>query len=665
MSRKSPAPPRPRTPDRPRGSRGTARDTNLRLPRTSWTALALVALALLLTVDDRYAGAIADGRQTTWTAVAIVETGEIGQARGRDFTWRRAEGDAVSRYGIGMSLVQVPAAWLAPAVDARLGAGASQPLFLVAPILLVCLAAWAAGWAALLLGAGDAGAVAAITLASLGGPLAAYAGLDLSEPLQAASLVLALAAALGAGEEGIGTGCAGRRAVLAGLAAGAAVLTKSSLVVVAPFALLPLMAPGGSLTVRRRLSFALGGAVVPVAAWLFFELHQFGTLFASYGGEGFTHPFVDGAWRLLVGANRGLVLYFPATMLALFAAHVAKGDVALRRAAVWGALGVLAALLALAAPWWAWHGVWGWGPRLLVPSVPVLAVPAALTVGRWPRWSRGAFLAVSVLINAPGLLQNAAPVNTFTAGCLWPVADEAAARSLAAYAWRQAPDGSVRVSPDTVLATVPSASPLVTHPWFLAVTATSDAEDVTRRLSSPPWAAARPDIACDPSRTPGLVPGLLRRPGWTVWGRGFWPDPAARGFPGVYVEGLLDQIVRAQQLGRGAQALALAQRYAALVPGGEADAQILESLRVLGRRADAVAYLSSLSRERRSEPKVNVVLALFERDAGNEPMARGLLGSVVALLPGTPAEQALNAPFASWPRDLMGMTTGETDQAGR
>src|SRR6185437_10405893 len=58
-----------------------------RRARALWWAVALTALVLLLTVDDRYPGAIADGRQMAWTAIAITETGEIGQARGRDFTW--------------------------------------------------------------------------------------------------------------------------------------------------------------------------------------------------------------------------------------------------------------------------------------------------------------------------------------------------------------------------------------------------------------------------------------------------------------------------------------------------------------------------------------------------------------------------------------------------
>ena len=58
-------------------------------------------------------------------------------------------------------------------------------------------------------------------------------------------------------------------------------------------------------------------------------------------------------------------------------------------------------------------------------------------------------------------------------------------------------------------------------------------------------------------------------------------------------------------------------------------------------------YLSGLSRERRSEPRINVVLALFERDAGNEELARNLLGSVVRFFPDTPAVRAVGTPIGT------------------
>ena len=151
------------------------------------------------------------------------------------------QGDAVSRYGMGMSLAQLPAAWMAPRIEARLGPGASQPLFLIVPLLCVCAAAAAAGWIALGLGLSAGGVAAAVLLTALGSPLGSYASLDLSEPLQSAALALALACALAISQPNVTKRAALRCAFLAGLAAGVAILTKSSLWVAAPFALLPLL----------------------------------------------------------------------------------------------------------------------------------------------------------------------------------------------------------------------------------------------------------------------------------------------------------------------------------------------------------------------------------------------------------------------------------------
>jgi hypothetical protein len=326
---------------------------------------------------------------------------------------------------------------------------------------------------------------------------------------------------------------------------------------------------------------------------------------------------------------------------------------------------LLASLLAVAAAWWAWHGLWGWGPRLLVPAIPALAACAAIVLESWRPAVRYAVLIVSIAINLPGLLQNAAPVTMFVSSCEWPAADAAFAGSLAGYARRAESNGVYRVAPEQILEAVPRASPFLVFPWFIRATSQDTEEQRSQLLSAPPWIQSRPDIGCTNATTGDAARRLRRRPGWSFWGRGFWPDADAPGFPGVYDEGLLDQVVRAQQLGRPNVALSLSRKLAQLAPSGEADARVLESLRMLERRTEAVDYLSGISRERRSEPLINVVLALFERDAGNEQMARSLLGSVAQFLPNTPAERAVTAPLRDWPRDLNGMTASGTDQAGK
>ncbi|MGE5360928.1 MAG: hypothetical protein ACM3NQ_18070, partial [Bacteroidales bacterium] len=336
--------------------------------RYSWpVVLAVVAIVLLGTIDDRHVGGCADERQIIWTAVAITETGQLAQARGDDFSFVTADGRAVSRYGMGMTLAQIPAAFLAPSVEGWLGPGSSQPLFLIAPLALVLAAAWFAGLAAQYLGCGGRGRALAVVLCAVGSPLGAYAAVGASESLQAASLAGAYACALGSCAA-TDDRTAGRRALLAGVCASCAVLAKSSLILVAPAALLPLLASSPSAS-SSRASRALLGFMPGGVLWMAFELIRFGRPFASYPGEGFTHPFVDGLWRLLIGPNTGIALFFPAVLIVawFFARQSVNGrsDDILKVA---GAVLPLIVLVILAAPWWAWHGVWGWGPRLVVPA---------------------------------------------------------------------------------------------------------------------------------------------------------------------------------------------------------------------------------------------------------------------------------------------------------
>lgn len=612
--------------------------TTMLAARMSWVLLLITAALLALSVDTGVVGRVADGRQMIFTAVAISETGSLGQARDRDLTVPRAEGDSVSRYGLGMSLAQLPAAMLAPAMEASRGPGTSQWLFLVAPFVLVLGCGLLAARVTRDLGGGPAAAPTAFLLATIASPFGVYVALELSESLQGFALTAAFAAALRAASP---TSRRGSHvpAWLAGACVGLAILTKSSLIAVAPLTLAPL------LLVPRERAFRTATAVlagfVPMAAvWLYFEIARFGHPFAGYAGEGFTHPFVDGAWRLLVGPNKGLLLYFPAAIVAV-AAFVRACRQDRRRATILsGAILPMVGLWILAAPWWAWHGVDGWGPRLLVPGVPLLAAAAATELAAWrPTW-RGAVVAVCLLLNVPPLLQHPTTVVRYMWACAWPTVDAQTAAGVPHFARREL-GGRVVIPPDQVLAAVPSASPFIVLPWFFAA-AHADAGTRAARLSSPPWLAASPQIRPVPPLSPGDTAFVVH------------PSFA------VYDAALADQILRAQQLRQGPRALELAQKLETLAPDGFADALLLESYRLLGRKNDAIDWLTHLSLERRQHPAINVVLALWDRDDGKDEEARALLRSSAPSYPGAPMQRALDQPLATWPADFAAMTGDPT-----
>ncbi len=628
--------------------------------------LVVVAAILLGTIDDRHVGRAADERQMIWTAVAIAETGQVFQARDRDFTYITADGRSVSRFGIGMSLLQVPAALIAPHVEHALGPGASQPLFLIVPFVLVLLSAALAGVAAGHLGAGRAGVGTAVLVCALGSPLGSYAATGFSEPLQAAAMMAAYAAALGsvmARDRRQST----RRALIAGIAVSVALLAKSSLLAVAPAALLPLLARSGSSTRVARVSSAVIGAVPGVIAWAAIELARFQRLFGSYPGEGFTNPFGDGLWRLLIGPNLGMFIFFPALAVVVWAFGRRVGARAWDDALLWGGgVAPFVALLTMASGWWAWHGVWGWGPRLLVPGVPLLAAGAGAAMQGWRPAARWSLVALSMLINVPGLLQHPVPVANYVTNLEWPAASAEAARAYPGFATRVDADGTVRVSPDHVLARIPQASPLVVFPWFYWATHSADVAEISRALDDPPWRGRRPDLL--PSERPmgeSFLRQITGQPRSTFWGRGFAPSAGDALYSAVYDEGLADQVVRLQQARNGEGALRLARRLVDVAPIRCNDALVFESYRLLKDREAARAYLTALPLDRRACPAINVVLALFERDAGNDAAARPFLGSVADQYPSSsPLHRALEESLDKWPVDLQSMTAAPVKRVG-
>lgn len=76
------------------------------------SALAVLAV-LLVTVDTRSFGLIPDGREMLSASAGVARFFEIGISRDFSNAPRRPPGDAVSRYGMGLSLAEaVQESWL-------------------------------------------------------------------------------------------------------------------------------------------------------------------------------------------------------------------------------------------------------------------------------------------------------------------------------------------------------------------------------------------------------------------------------------------------------------------------------------------------------------------------------------------------------------------------
>jgi len=212
-----------------------------------------------------------------------------------------------------------------------------------------------------------------------------YAKTFLSEPLTALCyLVVILAADRARRSERLGWSWA------AGLAGAAAVMTRPHNVVLLPILLAPLAF--GSGKAKRLIA-----AVVPIAAacgwWLWFNQLRFGSPLDFGYQAGIQRDFALGNLPIgvvgqLISPGRGLLFYAPWVVLAM------AGFPRLRQrdaTVAWSCLAAFVVQLLFYSLRTTWWGNWCWGPRYLVPVLPLLAILAAPAVED-PRWRRAGWV---------------------------------------------------------------------------------------------------------------------------------------------------------------------------------------------------------------------------------------------------------------------------------
>jgi SAM-dependent methyltransferase len=320
----------------------------------------LVTLCFLLVQEGAISGY--DGRTMYGVTQSMIERGtfdvdpELNTLPGRD-------GLAYSRYGLGLSLVAaVPYLALRPVASLvshsslilEAGSAATMPFIMGALGAFLYLLGRRLGAhrrAAMLVSAG-----------ALAGTFALPYGKEFfSEPLAALGIIISVERLLA------------RRPGTSGLAMGLAVLTRPQNILFMPIGIVVTWQTQG-----RRAAWRYSCGLVPgVVATLAYNALRFGDpLEMGYGDVGMTTPFLQGAAGLFIDPRKSVVLFAPVVLLLPFAVARAVRDNAPAAILIVG-YGVIT--FVLTATWFAWHGGWCWGPRLLLPAV-LLAV---VLVGPW------------------------------------------------------------------------------------------------------------------------------------------------------------------------------------------------------------------------------------------------------------------------------------------
>jgi hypothetical protein len=241
-------------------------------------------------------------------------------------------------------------------------------------------------------GLSDAWSVAAALSFGLASPAAAYARYDYAQPLAALALTGALLMPSSA--------LSSSRLIVAGASLGAAILTRSELAIVAAWVVVWVVARtrrlGAGLTVAAPV--AMAGGLTLWMNWLRYgSVLETGYPLKLLFGSSLSEPVV-GITGLLIGPSHGLLVFFPMTWLAMLGLReFACRDRFLTT--LW--LVVLGLVLVFYACYGVWWGGWTWGPRFLLPVIPLLTVAATVWAagldGQGSRRRRMLFGALGVL----------------------------------------------------------------------------------------------------------------------------------------------------------------------------------------------------------------------------------------------------------------------------
>lgn len=196
-----------------------------------------------------------------------------------------------------------------------------------------------------------------------------------------------------------------RAAACVGLLAGCTVLTRSSTLLFVPILLLSglIGADRGPWRTRAHHALAFGiGGVLPGLAFMLNAWIRFGDpLDAGYPPMRYTTPIYEGILGQFVSSGKGIFFYAPVLLASLFA--VRQSYLANRRYSLVVAA-ILLAHLSVYGRFVIWSGENAYGPRYMVPLLPILIAVVAPVIDSGPQWKRSVQILGVVGFLGPALL---------------------------------------------------------------------------------------------------------------------------------------------------------------------------------------------------------------------------------------------------------------------
>lgn len=418
----------------------------------------------LCTLTDVDFYRIVDGQIMFDTAVSLHEFGELGiSPQWVDHGGRIGVSDVYGKYGIGLPIAQQIPLFFANSAERSLGQGSSNIILAMLNLLLTAGAALLAALSLRELGYRfRTGALAALAFA-LATHAWAYIAYDFSEPLQEFCLLLALWFILRAVKSPAPSSLSWS---VAGFVLGFAVLTKANLLVLIPGFAVYLWFELASPERRRVLPRFMAPLLLWGVGFAILNDHRFGSIFDfGYGQEtaNFSTPLLTGLYGLLFSPNKGLIFYAP---LALLFPWAVKKMSRQRHREVLLLVSMVGLHVLVNSKWWSWEGGESWGPRILLPIVPIVILCVATLVESGKK-----FIAAFAVLFVAGVGVNLLGVLLYFQ--VWPVVVKLNTTRVALDVRGRPSEEYIESNgrrwfrPSTATYYLPGLSPIKGHAWLL------------------------------------------------------------------------------------------------------------------------------------------------------------------------------------------------------